>query len=55
MITAYLILLEAITGVVVDVAIVDIFVAWTNVNLIVEICSGCSQEATFKVLSKLGQ
>ena len=54
-ITVYLILLEAITVVVVVVAIVVIFVAWTNVNLIVGICSRCSQEATFKVLSKLGQ
>ena len=30
-------------------------VAWTSVNLIVRICSRCSQEATFKVSSKLGQ
>ena len=53
-IEVYLIILEAITVVVVDVVVV-IFVAWTNVNLIVGICSRCSQEATFKVLSKLGQ
>ena len=30
-------------------------VAWTNVNLIVGICSRCSQEATFKVSSKSDQ
>ena len=30
-------------------------VAWTNVNLIVGICSRHSEEATFKVSSKLGQ
>ena len=30
-------------------------VASTNVNLIVGICSRCSQEATFKVPLKLGQ
>ena len=54
-ITLYLILLEAITVVVVVVAIVVIFFGLTNVNLIVGICSRCSQEATFKVLSKLGQ
>ena len=30
-------------------------VAWTNVNLIVGICARYSQEATFKVSSKLGQ
>ena len=30
-------------------------VAWAYVNLIFEICSRCSQEATFKVLSKSGQ
>ena len=36
-------------------AVVRTNVAWTNVNLIVGICSRCSQEATFKVLSKLGQ
>ena len=56
-IKVYLILIEAITVVVVVVvvAIVVIFVAWKNVNLIVVICSRCSKEATFKVLSKLGQ
>ena len=30
-------------------------VAWTIVNLIVWVCSRCSQEATFKVSSKSGQ
>ena len=38
----------------------EIFLIWTkvartNVNLIVGICSRCSQEATFKVSSKSGQ
>ena len=30
-------------------------VAWTNVNLIVRICSRCFEEARFKVSSKFGQ
>ena len=30
-------------------------VAWTNVNMIVGIFAGCSQEATFRVSSKSGQ
>ena len=29
-------------------------VDWTNVNLIVGICSRCSLEGTFKILSKFG-
>ena len=30
-------------------------VSWTNANLMFGICSRCSKEAIFKVLSKLGQ
>ena len=39
----------------VDYLVARINVDWTNVNLIVGICSRCSLEATFKVSSKSGQ
>ena len=46
---------NSLSDTVVVVAIFVIFVAWTNINLRVGICSRCSQEAIFKVSSKSGK